>query len=192
MSAYIRLIVPHKFSPKQVQQWFATVEKNIPSGLIGETTISVDQQSRVSRYYAKRTRKGQYSYVIPLVRNLDASEVHQVLQAWCTVYEQGDFVFDYSQAADRVMPHTLDLAQSKIDQALDAWGKQQHAAWMQEHSAQGWRYGVTVSVKHRIHPWMQPWESLPAAARTKNTQAVKDLLKVLGDFGYTVVQKNVA
>ena len=192
MSAYIRLIVPHKFSPKLVQLWFATVEKILPSGLIGETAITVDKTSRMSRYYAKRTQQGQYCYVIPLVRNLDASEVHQVLQAWCSAYAEGDFVFDYSQAADRIQPQALDLAQNRLDRALDAWGKQQHAAWMAEHSAQGWRYGVTISVKHRTHPWMQPWESLPASARDKNTQAVRDLVKVLGDFGYTVVQKNTA
>jgi len=53
---------------------------------------------------------------------------------------------------------------------------------------QRWRYGVNISMKHRTHPWLQPYESLPEQARSPHTQAVKDLLDILNQFGYTIKQ----
>jgi len=186
MTAYVRLIVPQQLSKEQFASWYKTVEAALPSGLIGQAHL---RPGVFSKFYSKKTSRGQWSYVIPLVRNLDASEIYHLMQRWNQAYAQGDFILDWSQAADSDQKPSLDLATHKIEQVLDSYGKLQHSRWMDQHMRDGWRYGLKLSVRDRTHPWLQPWESLPPAARTQNVQAARDLLKLLGDFGYTLVQK---
>lgn len=186
MASYVRIIVPRKLSRDQFTLWFNTVEKTLVSGLIGETQLTPDTYSK---FYSKKLGNNRHTYVVPLVRDLDASEVHQLLQAWNKAYPEGDFVFDYSQPVEHVQPTAQDIPDQKIAQVMEAWSKQQHQAWMQDHLARGWRFGVALSVANKTHPWLQPWESLPQAAKVKNMQACKDLLERLHDFGYTIVQK---
>lgn len=186
MASYVRIIVTQQLSKQQLVLWYHTVEKSLPSGLIGETQLSPDTYSK---FYAKRLSNNKHTYVVPLVRDLDAYEVHQLLEQWCRAYPQGDFIFDYSQAVEHSVPKLADLSEQKIAQAMEAWSKQQHQKWMQDRMEQGWRYGTVISVKDRTHPWLQPWESLPLGAKQHNLQACKDLVKCLQDFGYTIVQK---
>ena len=189
MTAYVQIIVPQEFTQQQIKTWFHTVENAIPSGLISSTGIQQKGQVRNSKFFHKPTANNKHAYVIPLVRDLDASEVHAILKKWCELYPKGDFTFDYSQSETMQHATPPSLEQSKIDQVLDAWAKHQHQAWMKRHTDQGWRYGVTLSSRDKTHPWLQPWESLPPQARELNLNGVKDLLKILNDFGYTIVQK---
>lgn len=186
MASYVRIIVPQQLPKPQFVLWYKTVEKTLPSGLIGETQLTPDTYSK---YYTKRLAQGRYCYVVPLKRDLDTSEVHLLLRAWNTAYPQGDFILDHSQPVQHAVTQTADLGQQKVEQAMEAWSKIQHQTWMKDHMQQGWRFGTQLSVRDKTHPWLQPWESLPQAAKDKNTQACKDLLKCLHDFGYTVVQK---
>lgn len=186
MTAYVRLIVSQKLDKQQFGKWFQTAEDSLPSGLIGQAHL---RPGVFSKFYCKPTSRGQWSYVIPLVRNLDESEVYHLVEKWNQVFDNGDFIIDWSQAADRDQQPSLDLATHKIEQVLDSYGKLQHSRWLDQHMRDGWRYGLKLSVRDRTHPWLQPWESLPPVARTQNVQAARDLLKLLGDFGYTLVQK---
>jgi hypothetical protein len=186
MTAYVRLIVADSLDKKQFAQWFDCVETTLPSGLIGQAHL---RPGVFSKFYSKRTKKGQMAYVVPLVRNLDASEIYKLVQNWNQQFADHDFIIDYSQDSESISKPSLDLATHKIEQALDSWGKQQHQRWMDTHMEQGWRYGVKLSVKDKTHPWLQPWESLPVTARHKNVQAARDLLETLKQFGYTLVQK---
>lgn len=186
MASYVRIIVSQNLPRSQFVLWFNTVEKTLASGLIGETQLRPDTYSK---FYSKKLGKNRRTYVVPLVRDLDASEVHQLLQAWNKAYPQGDFVFDYSQPVEHMQPQTQDLPDQKIAQVMEAWSKQQHQKWMQDHMHRGWRFGTNISVTNKTHPWLQPWESLPQAAKDKNMQACKDLLEQLHEYGYTIVQK---
>lgn len=189
MSAHVQIIVPKALSKAHVTQWFNCVKENVPSGLISNTQLPTSKDKKQSFYFMKRTHNGKYAYVIPLVRNLDASEVHAILKVWCETYPMGDFTFDYSQAVNKIEP-VHDLVQdTKWDQILDAWGKQQHQKWLQRHADEGWSYGAAMSTKNRTHPWMQPWESLPQKARQLNLQGVQDLITILKHFGYCISQK---
>ena len=185
MTAYVRLIVPQALSKSQFVSYYNTVEETLPSGLIGQAHL---RPGVFSKFYSKKTSKGQSCYVIPLVRNLDSSEIYHLVQKWNQVYQEGDFILDWSQAADSDQQPSLDLATHKIEQVLDSWGKLQHSRWLDQHLKDGWRYGLKLSVRDRTHPWLQPWESLPSVAKTQNVQAARDLVKLLQDFGYTMVQ----
>lgn len=189
MTAYVQLIVPQKLTQDQFKCWFDCVEQNVPSGLIGATTIQTDGQTRSTKYFTKLTANGKHAYVIPLVRDLDASEVHAVLRSWCEHYPDGDFTFDYSQSEGIEHAQPPSLEQHKIDQILNAWAKSQHTEWMNRHAGEGWSYGVRINMQNKTHPWMQPWESLPTQARELNIRAVRQLLDILDQFGYCITQK---
>lgn len=186
MASYVRIIVPQKLSRSQFVLWFNTVDKTLPSGLIGQTQLRPDTYSK---FYSKKLGNNRHTYVVPLVRDLDASEIHQLLKAWNQAYPDGDFVLDYSQPVEHMSTPAQDLPDQKIAKVMEDWSKQQHQKWMQDHMQRGWRFGTNLSVTNKTHPWLQPWESLPQIAKDKNMQACRDLLKTLHDYGYTVVQK---
>ena len=131
-------------------------------------------------------------YVIPLVRDLVHHEVYEIAHAWDKICKDQDFAIDYSQVADHTQPVSPDVPEHKIAQVMDAWAKQQHGEWMQDKINRGWRYGTRLSVKDKTHPWIQPWESLPPQAQDPHMRGVRDLLGMLGEFGYTIKQKPVA
>ena len=187
MTSYVQIIVPQALTHDQFKQWFSCVESHTPSGMITATQLPQHEGAKPSNYYTKRTANGKHAYVVPLTRDLDVSEVHEILKAWCAAYPEGDFTFDYSQAVQKT-PQGDTFRQHKWDQILDAWGKLQHQRWLQRHVDDGWRYGVMLSTKEKTHPWMQPWESLPHKARELNLQGVRDLMRILDDFGYAIIQ----
>ena len=155
--------------------------------MITTTEISDSSGSKSSTYYVKKTANQKHAHVIPLMRDLQPHEVHEILKAWCEKYPDGDFTLDYSQPTG-IKPVADAVTSDRWDQILDAWGKRQHGIWMQRHVADGWKYGVMLSTKHKTHPWIQPWESLPTSARQLNIQGVQDLVKILKDFGYQITQ----
>jgi hypothetical protein len=188
MTSWIKLTVAHELDTAQRKQWYSCVQSHTPSGLLYHTQLPAQDQVKTSSYYHKPLSSGVHTYVIPLVRDLVHHEVYQVATAWDQDYAQHDFMIDYSQPADHVMPVGSDVPDHKIAQVMDAWAKQQHDAWMQDKLNKSWRYGIKVSLKDKTHPWIQPWESLPAQAQAPHMQAVKDLLEILNDFGYTIKQ----
>lgn len=182
-------MVKQPLDQKMRRAWYACVQANVPSGLLHHTELPEQAEVKSSSYYHKQLTTGNHAYVVPLVRDLVHHEVYQIAHVWDKKFAEADFVIDYSQSVDHVVPQGADVPDHKIAHVMDAWAKQQHEAWMQDKLDQGWRYGVRVSMKERTHPWIQPYESLPEVARMPHTQAVKDLLKILNDFGYTIKQK---
>jgi hypothetical protein len=186
MASYVRIIVAHKLPKKQSVLWYTTVHNILPSGMISQTQLTPDTYSK---FYMKRLSDKRYTYIIPLVRDLNAHEVHEILQAWSKSYPVEDFILDYSQPVEHNIPVLADISQQNIAQAIESWSKQQHQKWMQDKMQQGWRFGIVLSIKNKTHPWLQPWESLPHAAKQNNLQACKDLVDCLKQFGYTIVQQ---
>jgi hypothetical protein len=45
---------------------------------------------------------------------------------------------------------------------------EQHAAWMAERLAQGWRHGTKLDRVAKIHPNLVPYDQLPPAQRRKD------------------------
>jgi RyR domain len=186
MSHYVKIITPEKLSKESFLLWFDTVEDNLPSGMVAQTAITKGEKTAYTRFYTKRNSHGHWAYIVPLVRDLDASEVHNLLQAWCVAYPTGDFLFDYSQPTESIEQPVTDLDQNRVQQALQAWAKSQHQQWMDEQLERGWHYGVKLSVNNKTHPWLQPWESLPPVAQEQKLSSVRDLLKILKTFGYSL------
>lgn len=189
MTSWIKLVVLKPLDQNTRKAWYACVQDEVPSGVLYHTEIPEKQQVKMSSYYHKQMTNGNHAYVIPLVRDLVHHEVYQIAHAWDHKFPDADFVIDYSQPTDHVIPAGTDVPDHKIAQVLDAWCKRQHDAWMQDKLNKGWRYGIKVSMKDHTHPWIQPWESLPHVAKKPHTQAAQDLLDLMMDFGYTIKQQ---
>lgn len=190
MTAYIQIIVPRELAREQIDTWFSVVKDNLPSGMIGSTPLPIKDQTKSSNYYHKITNNKKHSYFIPLTRDLDLSEIHQVVESWCQAYPEGDFLIDYSQSPG-LRPQVNSLEAGKIAEVLHSWAKHQHQQWMNKRLQQGFKYGTSIDIKNRTHPWIQPWESLPPAARESRLDDAKDLLQILDQFGYEIVQKPI-
>jgi hypothetical protein len=184
----IRLIVPEKLSTSEAKQWFQCVKTQLPSGLIGSTTLYSKSDLKPSSFWCRKLRTGKWCYHVPLVRDLDSSEIHQLVECWNKAYPKGDFLVDYTQNPQPA-PGPQRLEQGKIQEVLDSWAKAQHNTWMENLLNKGWKFGLKLSTQHRTHPLIQPWEQLPTYAREKNLQAVESLLEILGSQGYTITQK---
>ena len=188
MSHWIKLTVRKPLSSEQKKHWYACVQQHLPSGMLHHTQIKQGDHVQDSSYYHKQTESGAHTYVIPLVRDLDQSEIHKVAHAWDAQFADVDFRIDYSQPTDHVGQMPPDVPEQKIEQVMHTWAKQQHAVWMADLIEKGWRYGVVMSTKQKTHPWLQPWESLPDSAQQPRIKAVKDLCDILTQFGYKIVQ----
>ena len=189
MRSYIQLIVPRKLDTSIVKMWFDCVHHCLPKGIIGSTTIVKDGKTKESKIYSKVLENKKVSYIIPLVRNLDVSEIHELVQHWNGDYPDGDFIIDYSQHNMAPPAGAKSIGEKKILQVLDAWAKKEHHRWMDDSLKQGWKYGMRMSTGQKTHPWLQPWEQLPENAKQQKMNSVKDLLTLLNDFVYTIVQK---
>jgi hypothetical protein len=187
MTAYVQIVVPDRWSPEQFKNWFECVNDSVPSGLISSTSIQLKGKVKATKFFHKPTSNGKHAYIVPLARDLDASEIHTLIRNWVRCYPEGDFTLDYSQAEDIIQPQTPE--QLKLDQVIDAWCKQEHQAWMESQLEQGWRYGPQINLREKTHPWMQPWESLPQRAQKRNLASVERLMEILDEFGYAIVQK---
>jgi hypothetical protein len=190
MNSWIKLTVAKKLDAQNRKLWYKCVQQNTPSGLLHHTQLPDQHDVKSTSYYHKSLPSGAQTYVIPLVRDLVHHEVYKISHAWDACFPHTDFVIDYSQPADHTVPIThADIPEHKIAQVMDAWCKAQHNTWMQDKLDKGWSYGTHLSVKNKTHPWLQPWESLPPQAQSPHMQAVKDLLKILTEFGYSIKQK---
>lgn len=183
------LTVPHALDRHMRKKWLSCVTTHVPTGLIAVTEILTTQGTKSSSFYHKLNARKQHEYVIPLVRDLLQHEVLAILESWHTQYQDSDFQLDWSQPDHTPETPVHDVPDLRMRDMLDTWAKMQHQAWCKNLHDKGWQYGVLMSVKHKTHPWLQPWEGLPEVARDPHTQAVKNLLKVLDDFGYMIKQK---
>lgn len=189
MSSSISLYVPKKLSTDQAKIWYQTIQNCLPKGLIGATTLYANDSTKESSFYCQKISLSKWCYVIPLVRDITESEIHEVVKTWNNTYPVGDFLIDYSQKTTTEITPYKALDQNKIQEILDSWAKHQHSQWMSDLINKGWKFGVTLNTKQCTHPLLQPWEQLPNYARSKNIAAVKALLKIIDSQGYTISQK---
>lgn len=187
MAAYVQIVVPEAWTSEQFRSWYDCVEHNVPTGMIVSTNIQGKDKILNSKFFHKPTPNGKHAYVVPLARDLDPSEIHQLVKHWVKCYPEGDFTLDYSQSSGKALPETP--FSSKLSQVIDAWAKAQHQMWMEKKLEQGWRYGLDLNLKQRTHPWLVPYESLPPHAQERDLHAVEQLMSLLDKFGYAIIQK---
>ncbi|MBN1542912.1 hypothetical protein JW992_12265 [candidate division KSB1 bacterium] len=68
--------------------------------------------------------------------------------------------------------------------------KREHARWIIERLASGWRYGAVKDVDNKISPYLVPWAKLPDDIKTYDIEAIQKYPKILDDAGYEILKPN--
>ena len=66
---------------------------------------------------------------------------------------------------------------------IERMSELEHARWMQERVAEGWRYGPTRDDEARIHPDIVPWKELPVERQDINRRMVSERPAMLAAVG---------
>lgn len=188
MAHWIKFTVNNKLDKSHRLNLYKCVLTCLGRNLIHVTEIQTEKGKHESSFYHVVTSRNQHEYVIPLVRDLTLKEGHDLARKLHDQFAQVNFILDYSQYVHQLPVKTHVHDPYNIQEILDVWGKAQHATWQQDLLDKGWRYGVAMSQKQKTHPWLQPWESLPQAARDHNIQSVENLLTILKQSGYQIVK----
>lgn len=187
MAHWIKLTVNQVLDKPHRLAVYKCVRDCVGSHMLHVTEIQTKQGKSDTHFYHAETDRKQHEYVIPLVRDLSIKEGHDLAHKLHEALQQVNWILDYSQTSHQLpAPHIQDP--HNLQEILDVWGKAQHASWQQDLLSRGWRYGIKMSQSQKTHPWLQPWESLPPAARTHNIQAVEKLIDVLSHAGYQIVK----
>jgi len=75
---------------------------------------------------------------------------------------------------------TVELSAEEVE----ILAEREHARWMDERLAQGWRYGPVRDDQQKLHPYLIPWAKLPNKIRQKDWSAVAAWPEILAASGY--------
>jgi hypothetical protein len=131
-----------------------------------------------------------HAYVIPLVRDLLEREVEPIATRMAEVF---DFNFDIETSDTRLLVQSkppVSLSKTNYLQLCAALSKQHHEDWVRERTDAGWRYGLTFSSEHKIHPLLRPWTELPVRYQQPDLTGPQTLIQMLDRQGYAIVTKS--
>lgn len=189
---FIALITDDTLDVDVIRAWFTCAKKHAPTGTLLNLPSVDDRGMPRTACLVRREVNNKNHYMVPLTRDLEEYEANKIVDAFSDLQPELDFDIHSSAArteeVDTSPPVVVD--EEKYVALCTAWAKRQHDRWMQDREAQGWRYGVTLSLKNKTNPLMMPWEQLPAQYRVPNLDEPQALLNLLNDQGYTVITKS--
>ncbi|KQO10314.1 hypothetical protein ASF06_09070 [Agreia sp. Leaf244] len=94
-------------------------------------------------------------------------------------------------AADALNTSATPAADLSADQ-VSTMARLEHESWRAHHLDNGWRSGTVRDDADRIHPWLIPWEELPAEAIERSERTVLDAMALLATLGYHSVPSTEA
>ena len=188
--SFIELIVKKPLEKSVAFLWRDTVLTNGPKGIIGSQTLETDIGKRVSNFY-RETKNNKVYYVIPLTRDLEDSEVEDIVYAWDASWpneEGGDFIINASSRSQQIIK-IKELQENKLFEIAQLAAKKSHQKWYQEMTDKGWGYGIRFNEKSHQHPMMLSWDRLNDQYQKNKIKTFLDLLKVLEEMNLKIIQR---
>lgn len=81
-------------------------------------------------------------------------------------------------------PEIIELRPAELERIAQL----DHQRWLIERRLLGWKYGATRDNAARLHPFLLPWDDLPAAMRDMNIARMTTLPQILARAGYEIVR----
>lgn len=186
---YIGLSVEGELDQETKKKWYRCVVDNAPHGVV--TTVQVEGDGLRQVSMVARTYKGETLHMIPLTRSLAEAEVDAIREAFEEVHD-GDYAIEASitYVYGATEGPSIQVEKEDYEKMCREWAKRRHNEWVNRRLSQGWRYGVNGSVAEKTNPLLRQWDDLPEAAKHVDTQAPKDMLKLLSDYGFSIVTKS--
>ena len=187
---FIQLNTEKKLKPAIVTQWYSSVLRSAPSGVV-TVVPAVDDSGRPSSVQVVHRKSGKHHYyLVPLTRDLRDAEVEPIVKRFAKV--AGDLDFEVETNETKLI--AKDCGEIPMDTAKHvalcmALAKHQHEDWMRERTDAGWRYGTTFDTRAKTHPLIRPWDQLPDRFRKPNMKLPQTLLDLLNSHGYAVMHR---
>lgn len=164
---HIQLKTPEMLDYNTAVLWYKTVEQFCPPNLIynyqrGEDFVAME-------YGIVDGCEFPHTYVVPLTRDMSASEAQFIVAAWEYQYD-GDFDIELSSNFDAGAMGDIDNNIISIDEevkaiAISEMSKWHHNRWYHQLTNEGWRWGSHYSSANKTHPALRDWDSLTESHR---------------------------
>lgn len=164
---HIQLNTIEQLPTEQAVLWYKTVEEYGPEDIIHNYQ---HKGNWVAMEYGIRDgEEFPHQLIVPLERDLTADEAVFIVEAWTTMYGEGDFDIEVSnQYRDKGFGdfvNSLDIDESLREQAVKDMGKWSHNRWVSDRVHEGWRWGSHYNSKQKTHPALKDWDTLPESHR---------------------------
>lgn len=192
ISRFIALTTRDPLDPAQVRAWFRAVRVAAPNGVPTTVPVLGPKGTPTPVSLLHRQTEEAHHYLVPLTRDLGEGEGEAVVQAFAARVPDLDFDVratspDLAGSPAATPPVPVD--QERYLTLCAAFAKRQHARWLKERTAAGWRYGPCVSLQRKTHPLLRPWDELPDRFRTIDPDLPQMLLDLLNEQGFAVITK---
>lgn len=184
---YIRLVTEEKLDDEMIVEWFNTVLRFSPSGLvIADYEETDDVESEEISVEEEDNDGGEgYAYDVNLTRDLSESEAQFIVSAW-EMRVDGDFEIEtsnlYSADANLQHPLELDMDDEVYESAKQKAAKFIHNRWVEEQTDKGWRYGTRFNDAEKVHPALRNWDSLTEEYRRYPTMTKEEVLDFITKY----------
>jgi hypothetical protein len=74
------------------------------------------------------------------------------------------------------------------DVEVEHLARLEHARWLAERSAAGWRYGERRDDERKLHPEMIEWDRMAPEMRERDRDAIRDMPSILADAGFRIIR----
>ena len=188
---FITLLVNHELDKKIARKWYKCVEKNVPSGIMGNVQVRKPNDSIQNVLMIHKNTKKQHIYEIPLTRNLIDVEAQKVVEYWREFYD-GDFDIQTSGTSERRKdePDTEKFGDSDFMVICNEVSKHIHNKWYNKMIEDGWRFG-RLNSSQKMHPKMKKWEDLSDDEKNLDTEIPKIVFKELWHKGYLIIKREI-
>jgi hypothetical protein len=187
---YVKLIVSKELDKSSAKEWFACVRDLGPNGVLSTIQTPDDKGTLRSVSMVCRAVGEKFEYIVPLTRDLIEREVEPIIQCFVAEHPEVDFDVETSVAVIRGFEDSAKIKDSKYVELCTLWAKQRHDEWYKDRTDNGWSYGTSVSLKDKKHPLLRPWHELSDQHRKIDLDQPKQMMKMLADSGYAVLDKD--
>lgn len=161
---HIQLKVADILSNNQATAWYLTVKEFGPDDILFSYTHNGNEVSM--EYGMCEDCELSHTYVVPLKRDLSATETAFILEAWNHVFTE-DFDIEISNTYDMVSDYDSEInidedVKSQASMDINKWD---HNRWVENSIMEGWRWGTHYNSKEKTHPALRPWDDLPESHR---------------------------
>ncbi len=186
---FIRLESKKAINDDLIKEWIKDLKETLSISVFAFVTKVLNDGSEKRGYVSHRTtNQGSHVYEIPLVRDLSQMEKDLVAKSteWIIKATKSYLTFNGKglTSLDPLSEYSSHYKQLCVDIA-----KMMHQKWYSEKSEEGWKYGLTFSMKEKTHPMMRPWEDLPETYRKVDYEIPKELINIFGKNGFVMINK---
>ena len=189
---FLKLVTEDEQNKNVVKKFYNTVSTYGPENVMSvfETTTP-DGEPAQSSLVHRVLEDGQHEYEIPLVRNLTANEILEVVNQLENALVENDFLLETSTFDEDCCLNEdhddLYFEPELTEQIATKFAERFHERWLNERLDKGWRVGPKRSDSKKTHPLAKPWSQLPEEHKIVDYDLPQVFVDLMEEFGYTVI-----